>query len=173
MLGEQVNGKMIFIDPDVFVLTCLFNQHLLNGSACIILMMKYPVLGMASLHCHVKGTVRLLVKIHAHLYQLPDALRSFADNHSHHLLIGVSGTGNHCVPYMFLKVVRLIHHSCYPTLGIVSAAVIHLRLCDHTYFSVGCSLERKREPGDTRTNHKIITPDFHSGLLRKKSKDTN
>jgi len=157
---------MIFIDPDVSVLTCLFNQHLLNGGACRILMMKYPVLGMTSFHCHVKSAVRLLVKIDSHLYQLPNPLRGFADNHSHHLLIAVSGTCNHRVLNMFLEVIRLVHHSCYSTLGIVCAAVIHLRLCDHAHLSMGCSLERKREPGYTRAYHQKITPNFHTGFLR-------
>src|SRR5665647_1348193 len=91
-------------------------------------MMKYPVLGMTSLHGHIKAAVSLFVKINPHINQLPYPCGGLTDDHPHNLLITISGTCNHGIPDVLLKIIGLIHHGCYAPLGIVGAvSYTHLR----------------------------------------------
>src|SRR5659263_606583 len=95
MLGHQINSKMIFENFNVFVLTNSFYKHFFYRSPGLILMMKYPVLGMTSLHGHIKAAVSLFVKINPHINQLPYPCGGLTDNHPHNLLITISVSYTH------------------------------------------------------------------------------
>src|SRR5665647_1950617 len=119
-------------------------------------MMEYPVLGMTSLHGHIKAAVSLFVKINPHINQLPYPCGGLTDNHPHNLLITISGTCNHGIPDMLLEIIGFIHHRCYTTLGIVGVAVIKHSLGNETYSAMSRSFNSKRQTGNTRANNQKI-----------------
>src|SRR5665647_831242 len=112
-------------------------------------MMKYPVLGMTSLHCHIKPAVSFFVKINPHINQLPYPCGGLTDDHPNNLLITISGACNHGIPDVLLEIIGLIHHGCYAPLGIVGVAVVKHSLGNQTCSAMSRCFKSKRQTGNT------------------------
>ena len=105
VLSDDFYSEMVLINVDVGIVSHSLHESALNLSTSVVGMVENAELGVSSFTVEVKGTIFLLVKIHAPLHQSLDACRTAFD----HLFYGFWVTDPvacyHCVFDMLLEVI--------------------------------------------------------------------
>ena len=124
MLGKKFNCKMLLKYFYVRMISDLLHQGSLNSLTCLILCMKYPVLGMATLLCEVVGFILFFVERYSEFYEVLNPLRRFMNNKTYNFLVTKAIAGYQGILYVFLKVIRFAEYCCNPALCITGIRII-------------------------------------------------
>ena len=145
VLGNNLYGKMVFLDIDVGVAAHGFHQSALYLGAGVVGMVQDAELGVASLAVQVELTVVLAVEVDTPVDELLDLLW----RHRHYLFYGLGVadvvTGYHGVFDMLLEIVfQQIGYRRYSALGEVSVSFVERCLAYHADLTFMCSRYLKR-----------------------------
>lgn len=171
VLGDQINGEVMFEDGDVGVATGLFQQGALDLPSGEVLVVEDAILGVASLPAQVIPLLSVLIEPGAPFDDLAHPVGAFI----HHGLdgidvaqavTGIQGVGNVLVEGIFFQ----IPYGSYATLGVAGIALIingFGQYGDRQVGSLAGHFGGQGETGHTGTDHQKVGFDQGWVLLTK------
>ena len=168
VLGNDLDGKMVFTDVDVGMVFDGFHESTLNLSTGVIGMVEDTELRMAAFAVEVELTVALFVEIDSPVDQFGDLLRC----HTHHLFYG-SAVGNVVTRYhrVFDVLVEIVNFQVGHT-GNTALRKGGVRLIEgclaneaNLTFMGTCHLQSVTHTGDASTDDEEVVLVGHRGCI--------
>ena len=165
MLGDDLYGKVIFLDGDIGIAFHGFHQPALNLGTRIVGMVEDTELGVATFTMQVEGAVLFFIEVHAPVHEFLDLLRGLAHHLLHSLAVRDIVARNHRVLYVLVEIVKLeVGNTGHASLCKRSVRLVERRLADHahTAFFCACHFQGIAHACHTSTYHKEIILVYHN-----------
>ena len=157
VLGDDVDGKLVFLQLDVGVVVDGFEQSPFDFGTGVVLVVKDAEFGVAAFAVQVETVAGpAFVEIDPILHQFADAVGGFADGHFHHLAVADAVAGNQRVLNVFVKAVAVVHDGGYSALGISGRALGSFAFAKDAYFAVRGYFQCIAQPRNPRPNDQEI-----------------
>ena len=165
VLGDNVDGKVLFVDVDVGMILDLRDERALNLEAGVVEMVQDAELGVTALAVQVEVAVGALVERRAPRQQLLYLRRSLGYHLLHHLGVADEGAGYVRVADVLLVVVRLIGDGRDAALCKRSVGDVERRFRNERHAALGGHLERERQAGRSRPYHQKVINLSHLSFI--------
>ncbi len=137
MLGDDLDGKMMFEDVDVGVRPDSLDERFLDLESGVVGMVEDAELRVAAFAVEVEAAVFLLVEVNAPVDKLTYLSGSLGDNLSDSLRIAEPVAGYHCVVDVFLEIVYFeVGDRSHSALGEGRVGFIESGLADQGHFAL-------------------------------------
>ena len=162
VLGDYLDGKVVFIHVDVGVILNRLHQRLLNFVAGVVGMVQNAELRVPALAVQVVGAVGLLVKLNAPLHQLLDLAWSLCHHLAHGSGVAEPVASHHGVVYVLVEVVdEHVGHRSHTALRQVGVGLIERCFANQRHCSGLRHLECETHAGHARANYQIVIFAYH------------
>ena len=169
-LHDQIDGDMVFEDPDVLLLAGLFVERPFDLPAGQILGMEDPSHRMAPLPAEIEllGIGGRAGEFNPPLDQFADPLGTLRDDETDHLFVAEPASADQRIVDVIFKTVRLILNDGNPSLSHIGIRVGLVLLGDHGDGSQLGRLDGKAESRDAGAQNEKISMYFQSCLFSEK-----
>ena len=162
VLGDDIDGELVFLELDVGVVVDGLQQSALYLGTSVVFVVQDTELGVPSLAVQVETAAAFFVEVDAIAHQLVYALGGFADGHLHHIAVADAVAGNQGVFDMFVETVGVVHHGGDAALCIFCRPFRGFSLGEDAYFAVGGHFEGKTQSCNAGTDNQKVYFVTHS-----------
>ncbi len=158
MLGDDLHGKVVVVDIDVFGGPHPLYKTVLDFETGVVGVVEDAEFRVASLSVKIKTAVLLFVEANTPSNQFPDLFRSAPHHFFDRLAVREPVAGDHSVLDMLVEIVHLeICNRSDSSLGECGVGLLERGLADHSHASAPAGgLEREAHACDSGANHQII-----------------